>query len=149
MKILIRIIYVIALFAMIISSIASVCTDYITRILCWVVMFGSSSYILFCKSYDWLLVLAFVRKGLHNTIGISLGFYFKSLIVITTIIYVYSFIRLFIFAISLHSLLTIFSVIIGFVIMTLSYIINIKNAYKADPNEVVNSVMEEYRKKKM
>ena len=146
---LIRILYVIALFAMIISSIISIGTDSITRILCWVVMFGSTSFILFCKSYDWLLILALVRKGLHNTIGISLGLYFKSLIVITSIIYVYSFIRLLIFAISLDSIFTIVAVISGFVIMTLSYIINLKDAYKADPNEVVNNVVEEYRKRKI
>ena len=95
----------------------------------------SSSLILYCKTYDWLIVLAFKRKKLDKAFGIHTGWYFIIVTIVSVATFLYSY----------SSLLFCFDkteweiwIFIIALFMIFCYVVNLVDAYKANPNDVLN-----------
>lgn len=137
MIMLFHLLYFIALITMFVSVVFLFLTTYPNRIIPYLLILLSSSYIIFSKTYDWVIVLALKRKNIDKQLGVNTGCYFKTLMIVCFGAYILSGIYIFRY---IHDTSTILYLCIFYTFTSLSYIINIFRAHKADPDKVLEEI---------
>ena len=133
--------YLVSMLIMFSSIIAYFFVSEVYAIICLLLMMLSSSFILFSKTFDWRLVLALKRKKLDKIVGIHTGCYFVFIMTVSVLAYLTPIIYMLILFDNTKYRLS----LIGFLFFTLlSYYINLRNAYKCDPDDVVNEIINDY-----
>ena len=131
------IIYYIALIGMVVLFPLACTTDNKTlSVLCYVITYYASSYILFAKSFDWTIILALKRKKVDKALGIHTGIYFKILVFVSLCVYVTSFIKMIVNSYTYWTRI----IIISFILISFSIVLNLYNAYISDPDEVISYI---------
>ena len=132
-----RLLYWPALLSLIPSLIVSLLYDGKIKFASLVIGAAASSLIIYCKTYDWLLILALKRKHLDKAIGINTGCYFIVVMITSIVTFLYSYACL---LINGGDTLWLATVSATAIFMICLFIVNLKDAYKADPDEVLKII---------
>lgn len=132
-----RLLYWPALLVMIPIDIISLIFYGNTRLLCLMVGAVSSSFILYCKTYDWLVVLALKRKRMDKKIGINTGVYFVFIMFISVTTFIYSYISIAVFYGNAAEKATVLTIM---VMLLFVYAKNLHDAYKNDADDVLIAI---------
>lgn len=137
MRIIARLLYWPALLTMIPSLIISLSYSDTASFISLIIGAMSSSLILYCKTYDWLIALAFKRKHLDKIYGIHTGWYFVFVMSVSIVTFLCSYIGLLFYGGDSWWLATVCTTALCLVCV---FINNLRDAYKANPDEVLDAL---------